>query len=171
MIVSGRSAEIAMRIFDRVPSENLDHREMHLILLACTAIIVLAAGLALFMYPIVISETALTSGRTMSETCTSSTRRSRTRAARWNPRSRFCQRLARRQLRSCRCLSRPAPGVAVADRHPNLAAGLPGRRRTIHAYSDRWPMRTAGGHAGLHARPVVDAGRHAGLRPVVSAAL
>src|SRR6267154_1269699 len=55
-----------MRVFDRVPSENLDGREMHLILLACSAIIVLAAGLALFMYPIVISQTALTSARTMS---------------------------------------------------------------------------------------------------------
>jgi GGDEF domain-containing protein len=55
-----------MRVFDRVPSENLDRREMHLILLACSAIVVLAAGLALFMYPVVISETALTSARTMS---------------------------------------------------------------------------------------------------------
>jgi len=46
-----------MRVFDRVPpSESLERREMHLILLACLAIIVLAAGLALFMYPVVFSQ-------------------------------------------------------------------------------------------------------------------
>jgi GGDEF domain-containing protein len=55
-----------MRVFDRVPSESLERREMHLIILACAAIIVLAAGLALFMYPIVFSPTALTPTRTMS---------------------------------------------------------------------------------------------------------
>ena len=55
-----------MRVFDRVPSGNLDRREMHLILLAGSAIIVLATGLALFMYPIVFSQTALTPARTMS---------------------------------------------------------------------------------------------------------
>lgn len=55
-----------MRVFDRVPSENLDRREMQLILLACSAIIVLAAGLALFMYPVVFSQTALAPARTMS---------------------------------------------------------------------------------------------------------
>src|SRR6266699_2960120 len=58
--------EFAMRVFDRMPSENLDRREMHLILLAGSAIIVLAAGLALFMYPIVFSQTALVPARTMS---------------------------------------------------------------------------------------------------------
>ncbi len=55
-----------MRIFDQVPSGNLEHREMHLILLAGSAIIVLAAGLALFMYPVVFSQTALTPARMMS---------------------------------------------------------------------------------------------------------
>jgi GGDEF domain-containing protein len=55
-----------MRVFDQVPSENLDGREMHLILLACSAIIVLAAGLALFMYPVVFSQTTLITARTMS---------------------------------------------------------------------------------------------------------
>ena len=47
-----------MHVFDKVPSESLERREMHLILLACLAIIVLAAGLALFMYPVVFSEAA-----------------------------------------------------------------------------------------------------------------
>ena len=47
-----------MRVFDKVPSESLERREMHLILLACFAIIVLAAGLALFMYPVVFSQTS-----------------------------------------------------------------------------------------------------------------
>jgi GGDEF domain-containing protein len=46
-----------MRVFDRVPSESLERREMHLILLACSAIMVLAGGLALFMYPVVFSQT------------------------------------------------------------------------------------------------------------------
>jgi GGDEF domain-containing protein len=54
-----------MRVFDQGPSGNLERREMHLILLACSAIIVLAAGLALFMYPVVFSETAVTYARTM----------------------------------------------------------------------------------------------------------
>jgi GGDEF domain-containing protein len=48
-----------MRVFDRVPSESLERREMHLILLACLAIIVLAAGLALFMYPVVFNQAPL----------------------------------------------------------------------------------------------------------------
>ncbi len=51
------------------------------------------------------------------------------------------------------------------------AARISRRRRTIHAYSNRWPMRAAGGNAGLHARPLVDAGRSAGLRPALPAAL
>jgi len=48
-----------MRVFDKVPSESLERREMQLIILACSAIIVLAAGLALFMYPVVFSQPAL----------------------------------------------------------------------------------------------------------------
>src|ERR1700730_3761862 len=47
-----------MRVFDKVPSESLERREMHLILFACFAVIVLAAGLALFMYPVVFSQTS-----------------------------------------------------------------------------------------------------------------
>jgi hypothetical protein len=54
-----------MRVFDRAPSGSLERREMHLILLAGTAIIVLAAGLALFMYPVVFSQTPLPSARPM----------------------------------------------------------------------------------------------------------
>jgi GGDEF domain-containing protein len=55
-----------MRVFDRVPSGSLERREMHLILLAGSSIIVLAAGLALFMYPVVFSPTASASSRAMS---------------------------------------------------------------------------------------------------------
>jgi GGDEF domain-containing protein len=55
-----------MHVFDRVPSGSLDRREMQLIVLACSSIIVLAAGLALFMYPVVFSQTALAPTRTMS---------------------------------------------------------------------------------------------------------
>ena len=55
-----------MRVFDQVPSESLERREMHLIILASSAIIVLAAGLALFMYPVVFSPTGIMSSRAMS---------------------------------------------------------------------------------------------------------
>ena len=58
--------ESTMRVFDQVPSESLERREMHLILLACFAIIVLAAGLALFMYPVVFSQTSVPPPRAMS---------------------------------------------------------------------------------------------------------
>ena len=43
--------EVVMRFFDGMPSGSLERREMQLILFACSAIIVLAGGLALFMYP------------------------------------------------------------------------------------------------------------------------
>jgi hypothetical protein len=58
-----------MRLFDRVPSRSLESSEMHLILLAAAAIIVLAAGLPLFMYSVASSQTALAPGRTMSAAC------------------------------------------------------------------------------------------------------
>ena len=44
-----------MHFFDRIPSTSLEHREMHLILIASLSIIVLAVGLVLFMYPVVFS--------------------------------------------------------------------------------------------------------------------
>lgn len=47
-----------MRFFDRTPSQGLERREMQLILTASAAIIVLAGGLVLFMYPVVFSPTA-----------------------------------------------------------------------------------------------------------------
>lgn len=46
-----------MQFFDRISLASLEHREMHLILTACLAIIVLAGGLVLFMYPVVFSAT------------------------------------------------------------------------------------------------------------------
>ncbi len=46
-----------IRFFDRIPSESLERREMQLILSASFAIIVLAGGLVLFMYPVVFSPT------------------------------------------------------------------------------------------------------------------
>jgi len=47
-----------MHFFDRIPSASLDRREMQLILTASLAIIILAGGLVLFMYPVVFSPTA-----------------------------------------------------------------------------------------------------------------
>jgi GGDEF domain-containing protein len=47
-----------MHFFDRIPPPSLERREMQLTLLACAAIIVLAAGLVLFMYPVVFSANA-----------------------------------------------------------------------------------------------------------------
>jgi GGDEF domain-containing protein len=58
--------EVVMRFFDGMPSRSLERREMQLILFACSAIIVLAGGLALFMYPVVLSQTGLAPNRTMS---------------------------------------------------------------------------------------------------------
>ena len=55
-----------MRFFDGMPSGTLERREMQLILFACSTIIVLSGGLALFMYPVVFSQTGLTPTRTMS---------------------------------------------------------------------------------------------------------
>ena len=49
-----------MHFFDRIPSTGLEHREMQLILTASLAIIVLAVGLVLFMYPVVFSSVAPT---------------------------------------------------------------------------------------------------------------
>ena len=46
-----------MHFFDRIPSASLERREMQLVLTASVAIIVLASGLALFMYPVVFSPT------------------------------------------------------------------------------------------------------------------
>ena len=61
--------------------------------------------------------------------------------------------------------------LAALERRQDPAAGLPGRRRTIHAYSNRRPMPGTGGNAGLLARAGFDQGRPAGLRPAVSATL
>jgi GGDEF domain-containing protein len=47
-----------MHLFDRIPSAALERREMQLILTASIAIIVLAGGVVLFMYPVVFSPTA-----------------------------------------------------------------------------------------------------------------
>jgi GGDEF domain-containing protein len=55
-----------MRFFGGTPSRSLEGREMQLILFACSVIIVLAAGLALFMYPAVFSQTNLAPNRTVS---------------------------------------------------------------------------------------------------------
>jgi predicted signal transduction protein with EAL and GGDEF domain len=55
-----------MRFFDGISSADLERREMQLILLACSAILVLAVGLALFMYPAVFSQSGSAPRRTMS---------------------------------------------------------------------------------------------------------
>jgi GGDEF domain-containing protein len=47
-----------MHFFDRIPSQSLENREMRLIVTASFAIIVLAGGLVLFMYPVVFSPSA-----------------------------------------------------------------------------------------------------------------
>jgi GGDEF domain-containing protein len=55
-----------MRFFDGTSSKNLERRETQLVLFACSVIIVLAAGLALFMYPAVFSQTGLAPHRAVS---------------------------------------------------------------------------------------------------------
>ena len=49
-----------MHFFDRISSGSLERREMQLMLTASIAIIVLAGGLVLFMYPVVFSPTVPT---------------------------------------------------------------------------------------------------------------
>ncbi|PYU24397.1 MAG: hypothetical protein DMG32_14025 [Acidobacteria bacterium] len=44
-----------MRLFDTIRPDQLDRRELQLILLACSTIMVLGGGLALLMYPVVFS--------------------------------------------------------------------------------------------------------------------
>jgi len=48
-------AAVTLRLFDKIQPQELDRRELHLTLLACSTILVLGAGLALLMYPLVFS--------------------------------------------------------------------------------------------------------------------
>ena len=52
-----------MQVFDRVRPENLDSREMQLSVLTVASIVILAAGLALLMYPAVFSNQVMPSRR------------------------------------------------------------------------------------------------------------
>jgi GGDEF domain-containing protein len=54
-----------MRIFDRIDPANLDRRELQLWLLAVGTIAILAAGMALLMYPTVFSNPVVVTGPTM----------------------------------------------------------------------------------------------------------
>lgn len=54
-----------MHIFDRIQAEELEGRELHLSLLTAAIIIILAAGLALLMYPAVFSHSLIVTGRTL----------------------------------------------------------------------------------------------------------
>ena len=45
-----------MPVVDPIQPSDLERRQLHLILLACSAIVILAAGLALFMFPVVFSD-------------------------------------------------------------------------------------------------------------------
>jgi hypothetical protein len=47
-----------MRVFPRMPSGSLERHEMRTILLACSAIIILAIAVALLMHPVVLSPAA-----------------------------------------------------------------------------------------------------------------
>lgn len=44
-----------MRIFDKIQPDDLERRELRLNILACSAVVILTAGTALFMYPTVFS--------------------------------------------------------------------------------------------------------------------
>jgi GGDEF domain-containing protein len=48
-----------MRVFDKINPDHLDRRELQLTLLACGTILILGAGLALLMYPVVFSYSSL----------------------------------------------------------------------------------------------------------------
>lgn len=47
-----------MRLFDQIRPDQLERRELQLTLLACSTILVLGAGLALLMYPLVFSHSS-----------------------------------------------------------------------------------------------------------------
>jgi len=47
-----------VRLFDTIHPDQLDRRELQLTLLACCTILVLGAGLALLMYPLVFSHSS-----------------------------------------------------------------------------------------------------------------
>ena len=47
-----------MRLFDKIYPNDLDRRELQLTILACSTILVLGAGLALLMYPVVFSHSS-----------------------------------------------------------------------------------------------------------------
>lgn len=57
-----------MRFFDRIDPKKLDRRELHLWLLALTALLTLASGLALLMYPTVFYSQVTLRGGTLRET-------------------------------------------------------------------------------------------------------
>lgn len=54
-----------MRLFDTVHQQNLDRRELQLHLLVIVVVIILAAGLALLMYPAVFTQDVVLRGRTL----------------------------------------------------------------------------------------------------------
>jgi GGDEF domain-containing protein len=55
-----------MRVFDRVSSSTLERRESELILLACAAIVSLAVGVAVLMYPVLFFSADNSSSRSLS---------------------------------------------------------------------------------------------------------
>lgn len=54
-----------MRIFDSIKADNLESRNLQLLLLACAVILILSAGLALLMYPAVFSQPVVLQGETL----------------------------------------------------------------------------------------------------------
>lgn len=54
-----------MRVFDRVERENLDRRELQLLVLAIGCIVLLAVGLALLAYPVAFSHSFVPAGLTL----------------------------------------------------------------------------------------------------------
>ena len=53
-----------MKIFDQIDAGNLDRREWQLWVLALAVILVLAAGMALLMYPAIFSTPVIVTGPT-----------------------------------------------------------------------------------------------------------
>ncbi|MGB0037214.1 MAG: hypothetical protein WBP79_17240 [Candidatus Acidiferrales bacterium] len=54
-----------MKLFDTVERENLDRRELQLLILAMACIVLLAAGLALIAYPVIFSHALIVSSTTL----------------------------------------------------------------------------------------------------------
>jgi GGDEF domain-containing protein len=120
-----------MHFFDRIPSGSLERREMQLILTASVAIIILAGGLILFMYPVVFSAAAVSPNWTLSSAFFGFSVLSVLLAGYLVDRQLTIQRLRHQIAEDRRCSS-----VALKQASADLLQALP----NFDSFRDRLPM-------------------------------